>query len=234
MLDRTCRAVLPLVAAAALLAPATAIGSGTSDRTLSPRWGKILRIDGGYRFVASEHDSRLVMARDGTRVLFHDRALRRWKELPRGCRAVAVDRGIAATCRIPAATSPAAPMLLEVLPRLGDDRVDATKLGPEFTLRVLGADGNDVVALGSGDDFFNGAAGDDRASGGIGEDELVGVGGADHLSGNIGEDTLRGGDGDDTLLGGPGEDSLFCGPGVDTTDDDGQTDGVSHCEELAP
>lgn len=233
MLQRTCRPFLALIAAAALVAPAylTAEASDPGDRRLAARWAEITRIDGGFLFVASSHDNRLVLSREGNRVRFHDRAMRQWRSLPRGCRTVEVARGIAATCRIPVATTPAAPLLLDIRPRLGNDRVNGSTLGAEFALQVRGADGNDVVRLGVGDDYFNGADGDDIAVGGRGEDRLVGVEGADHLSGNAGDDVLEGGNGDDTLLGGPGEDSLLCGPGTDTTDDDGDLDLPRHCEK---
>lgn len=257
MLPRTTRAVLTLAAAAALVAPSAVTSEAAdradrADRGVSQRWAEITRVDGGFRYRASLHDSRLVLSREGTRVRLHDRAMRRWRSLPTGCRRVAVERGIAATCRVPAATSPADPLLLEIMPGLGDDRVNGSALGAEFRLRLLGAAGNDVLLGGAGADFVNGSGGADRADGGLGadvlrtgdgndvaegglgNDTLTGVDGDDWLSGSAGDDVLNGGTGDDTMLGGPGADDLFCGDGIDTTDDDGQTDGVQHCENVVP
>lgn len=252
MFPRTTRAVLTATFTAVLLVPGTAqtaAPAGSAERAVSARWAEITRIDGGYRFLASEHDNRLVLTRDGERVRFHDRAARRWRSLPTGCRPVAVTTGIAASCRVP--TTAASPLLLEIVPRLGDDRVDGARLPAEFRLRVLGSGGSDVMIGGAGPDFFNGADGADRgfggpgqdllrlgdgddvAEGGPGWDDLIGTAGNDHLSGNAGDDQLEGGVGDDTLLGGPGSDALLCGPGTDTSDDDGQVDGALQCEKAA-
>lgn len=257
MLNRTFRTVLTIATAVALVVPAAATATAAApadsgERVVAKRWGEITRIDGGLRYRASGHDNRLVMSRDGARIRFHDRAMRRWVSLPRGCRRVAVERGIAATCRIPVATTPADPLLLEIVPRLGDDRIDGSALGAEFRLSVLADDGNDVVLGGAGDDFVNGAMGLDRVRGGLGDDwirtgdghdvvdgeggadRLVGTAGDDHLSGGIGEDQLEGGTGNDTLLGGPGSDILLCGAGTDTTDDDGDLDQPVNCEQVQP
>lgn len=255
MLNRTSRTALTIATAVALVVPATATATATApgdagERVLAKRWGEITRIDGGLRYRASGHDNRLVMTRDGTRIRFHDRAMRRWVAMPRGCRRVAVARGIAATCRIPVATTPADPLLLEIVPRLGDDRIDGSALGAELRLSVLADHGNDVVLGGAADDFVNGAMGLDRVHGGLGDDwirtgdghdvvdgeggadRLVGTAGDDHLSGGIGEDQLEGGTGNDTLLGGPGSDILLCGAGTDTTDDDGDLDQPVDCEQV--
>ncbi len=254
MRHRTCRAVLALAATAILALPAVATSAalGGAERAPSPRWAEITRTDGGYRYLASRHDSNLTLTRVGDRLVFKDRALRRFRSLPASCRRIQVDTGIGASCRIPATSTAASPLRLEILPQAGNDRVNGSALGAEFQILFLGAAGDDMATGGAGDDELNGSLGSDRltggpgddlirtgpgndvADGGHGEDRLVGTDGADHLSGGEGEDVLEGGSGDDTLLGGPAADDLLCGDGFDTTDDDGQTDGVHHCEHVLP
>ena len=264
MLDRTFSTLLTVATTAALLVPAAAAGapgppastgSGEQverlERVVAKRWGEITRIDGGLRFRASQHDSRLVMTRAGARVRFHDRALRRWLFVPRGCRRVAVETGIAATCRIPAGTSPTAPLLLEIVPRLGDDRIDGSALGAEFRLTLLGDAGRDVLIGGDGSDYFNGAFQGDRAVGnggddfirlgdandvaygGPGKDHVVGLAGDDRLFGGDGDDLLEGSEDDDTLIGGPGIDNLRCGLGTDARDNDPDDPASRDCERIA-
>lgn len=249
------RAALSLVAATALTLPAvaTAAAPGSVERAPSPRWAEITRTDAGYRYLASRHDSNLTITRAGARVVFHDRAMRRFREaLPAGCRRVTVARGIAASCVIPGTVTAADPLRLEIAPQAGSDRVDGSSLGAVFQMIVLASGGDDVATGGAGDDELNGALGIDRLTGGggddwirvgpgndigdggPGEDRLIGTDGADHLSGGEGGDLLRGDDGNDTLLGGAGGDNMFCGAGFDTTDDDGDTDGVSQCEAVLP
>ncbi|MDZ5622925.1 calcium-binding protein [Nocardioides sp. HM23] len=255
MLRRINRAALSLVATAALTLPAVATASGpeSTERAPSPRWAEITRTDAGYRYLASLHDSSLTLTRVGDRVVLHDRAMRRFRQaLPAGCRRVTVARGIAASCRVPGTATAANPLELAIVPQAGNDRVDGSALSAVFKLILLAAAGDDVATGGAGADELNGALGIDRLTGGAGddlirvgpgndigdggagEDELVGTDGADHLSGGEGEDVLRGDAGKDTLLGGPAADSLICGPGFDTTDDDEDTDGVSHCEAVLP
>jgi hypothetical protein len=54
----------------------------------------------------------------------------RWGEISRtdggfrGCRRVAVRRGIAVSCRIPATATAAEPLVLTVVPLAGDDQLD--------------------------------------------------------------------------------------------------------------
>lgn len=250
-----CRAV-SLAAAVALLSPVSPVSpvgpAGPAEAVAqkpSPRWAEITRSDGGLRFVASKHDSRLTVTRDGGRVVFHDRALRRFREaLPTGCRKVTVAQGIAASCRLPGDASAEEPFVLRVEPHGGNDRVDGSTLGAELQLVVEPGAGDDVVLGGAAADRLNGALGadtvvggpgndrivtgpgDDRADGGLGNDRVIGGTGNDHLTGGAGLDVLEGGDGNDTLLGGAGEDSLLCGDGFDTSDDDGETDLPRHCE----
>jgi serralysin len=250
MLPRTYRAALSLIAAAALVVPATATGAADqSDRARPKRWGEITRIDGGLRYRASQHDSRLVMRREGDRLVLVDHAERRWLSLPRGCHRVTVDVGIGASCRVPATATAADPLQLQIWPRLGDDRVDGSALGAEFQIEVLGDAGNDVIFTGAGKDYVNGAFGRDRvnggagrdfirtgdandvANGGAGNDHLVGLEGDDRLFGSEGADKLEGGVADDTLLGGAGSDILLCGDGNDSADDnDADDDAARHCE----
>ena len=257
MLRRLSRAALVLVAATAVtLAPATASSTAAAvadERAPSPRWAEISRIDGGFRYLASMHASNLSITRVGARVVFHDRAMRRFREaLPTGCRRVTVQRGIAASCRIPAWATGANPLTLAIVPQGGNDRVDGSTLGAELRLSVEPGPGDDTVLGGAAADLINGALGIDHVDGGAGRDlirvgpgndvaeggpgwdRVVGGDGNDELSGSEGDDDLEGGEGNDLLLGGVGGDSLFCGPGYDTTDDDGQFDGVQHCEAVLP
>lgn len=186
-------------------------------------------------------------------MVFHDRALRRFREaLPRGCRQITVTTGIAASCRIPAAATAATPLLLQIVPQAGNDRVDGSTIPARIRLSVEPGPGDDTVFGGTAADILNGALGidtvsggpgadlikvgdgNDVADGGPGDDRVVGGDGNDELAGSIGHDQLEGGPGDDLLLGGPGHDSLLCGPGEDTTDDDGDVDGPVNCEHVVP
>ena len=73
-----------------------------------------------------------------------------------------------------------------------------------------GADGNDVIAGGAGEDLIYGEGGADTISGGADDDTVYGGAGDDSISGNNGDDFLLGGDGDDNINGGNGNDTL-CG-----------------------
>ncbi|KAA1418671.1 calcium-binding protein [Nocardioides humilatus] len=249
MLPRTLVAASTLLAVG-LVAPAP--HATATDRTVMKRWMQISRVDGGFQYLASLHDNDLTITRVEGRVLFADQTARVVRELPQGCRRVTVETGRAVSCRIPADTSAATPLLLDIEPQRGNDRVDASALGPEMKLMLLGAQGDDELLAGAGADFVNGAAGVDQVQGGFGSDlirvgdgndvadggpgidRVIGSGGNDQLAGSLGDDVLEGGDGNDLLLGGAGEDSLLCGDGFDTTDDDGVTDLVRHCENTLP
>lgn len=256
MFSRMCRAALALAGAVAVFAPAvpapaTATAAHDADRPV-PRWMEVSRIDGGFQYRASRHVNQLTITRTDGRIRFADTRSRVLRDLPRGCRRAHAETGLAVTCRIPAGTSAADPLLLRVEPGAGDDRADASTLGAEFDLTALLGPGDDEYLGGAGPDFVNGADGvdqvttgpgadevrlgdgDDAADGGGGDDRLVGTAGNDQLTGSIGNDVLEGGNGNDLLLGGPGEDSLLCGGGVDTTDDDGQFDEPRHCELTVP
>jgi Ca2+-binding RTX toxin-like protein len=102
---------------------------------------------------------------------------------------------------------------------------------------VGGGAGDDLIFLGSGDDYSGylddsgrdsiyGEAGNDELrftsnldpkflSGGTGNDSLTGGSGNDTLEGGSGNDSLTGGSGNDTLDGGSGTDRLFGGAGND-------------------
>lgn len=254
MLPPIFRAAASVAVAAALVFPAPATDAvSPAERAPSPRWAEVSRVDGELHYVASQYDNRLTITRAGNRVVLHDTAMRRFrKALPAGCRQVTVPRGIAASCRIPAGATGADPLVLEISPQGGNDRVDGSAVGPEIALTVLPGAGDDTVLGGAADDELSGAVGvdtvtggegDDRiilgdgndvASGGAGEDRVVGGAGNDELSGGDSEDQLEGGPGNDLLLGGAAADALLCGSGTDTTDDDGVTDGPRHCEEVLP
>ena len=78
-----------------------------------------------------------------------------------------------------------------------------------------GADGNDVIAGGAGEDLIYGEGGADTISGGADDDTVYGGAGDDSISGNNGDDFLLGGDGDDNINGGNGDDTLCGGDGDD-------------------
>lgn len=65
---------------------------------------------------------------------------------------------------------------------------------------------------------LSGADGNDQLAGGLGDDTLSGDDDNDDLEGNEGDDVLRGGLGNDTLLGGADDDMLRGGDGLDTLD----------------
>ncbi len=250
MLQLLFRGALATAAMVALCVPvASAEASPTADRPLSKRWAEITRVEGGFHYEASPHDNNVSITRVGNRVVFRDTAARRFrKALPRGCRRIQAAQGIAASCRIPATATEANPLLLEIVPQAGNDRVDGSTLAAELRLSVEPGPGDDTTLGGAADDLINGALGNDHADGGEGEDlirtgpgndvasggpgidRLVGGDGADELSGDDGDDLLEGGPGNDTLLGGPGMDTLLCGDGVDHSDDDGDLDSEHHCE----
>jgi hypothetical protein len=245
------RAALAVVASTALVLPTSVTTAAPpGERAPSPRWAELTRVDGGFRYAASMHDSRLSITRSGGRVVLHDRAMQRFrKALPAGCRRVAVQRGIAASCRIPATATVADPLRLQIVPQAGNDRVNGSTLGPAVRLFVEPGPGDDTVLGGAADDVLNGALGidhvlggpgadlikvgpgNDVAAGGAGDDRILGGDGSDELSGNDGDDVLEGADGNDLLLGGAGSDSLLCGNGTDTSDDSiADDDAPRHCE----
>lgn len=104
------------------------------------------------------------------------------------------------------------------------------------------------VAMGTGNDFYNGRldarvnggiygdAGNDTIYGGDNEDLIVGgddnddlrgYGGDDRIEGESGDDTMLGNDGDDELIGGNGNDSLFGGRGNDVLNGGNENDRIN-------
>ncbi len=208
----------------------------------------IVKTDIGYRYMAGQQDSRLVVTESQGRLHFVDTGTSELRSLPaKPCRVEPAEVGIAASCRVQKRFGHGNPMFLEIWPRLGDDYVDGSSLSAAYRLWVLADAGNDTVFGGAGDDFINGAQGDDEASGGagddwirtgIGDDALWGGSGNDKLVGVAGADQIRGGDGDDRVGGGPGNDRLWgdagadrvlCGTGLDEAWLDG-ADRSKTCE----
>ncbi len=204
----------------------------------------------GYRYLAGQQDSHLVITQVDGGLLFQDSGTKEWKSLPDACRPQQVQVGVAAVCNVASDISLSNPMLLEVWPRLGDDFVDGSTLTAPFQLAVLVDAGHDVVYLGAGDDFVNGAFGRDVVRGGAGDDwirtgddndDVRGGSGNDRLIGSGGRDTVRGGRGWDRVDGGDGNDRLYaadgsrdvvaCGAGADSAQVD-QTDKLNDCESV--
>lgn len=178
----------------------------------------------GWLYRAGQQHSDLTMTYSGKRLQFVDVNTQSWKWLPKACTKLAVPQGVGASCNVGPKFTTAAPMLVEVWPRLGNDTVDSTALPSLFDVAVLGDKGEDVARFGAGNDFFNGAQDNDRVFGGEGNDWLRtgladdfidGEGGDDYLVGVDGHDTIYGGSGNDGLYGLDGEDKLFAGDGTD-------------------
>jgi hypothetical protein len=171
--------------------------------------GKILRTDYGYRITAGQQDSHLTIEVVDGRLRIADTGTREWRSLSRACTAVRVSVGVAATCRVPVATSAADPTLLEVHPRLGDDYVDGRSLPAVFEMAVLADEGRDVVHAGSGNDFINAAQDADEVYGGPGNDWMRGGKAGDVMYGGTGDDYMVGQYGNDIIDGGAGENRIF-------------------------
>jgi len=187
----------------------------------------------GYLYRAGQQNSDLTMTYTDGRLLFVDTATESWKWLPTACTEVDVPQGVGASCVIRTKFTDAAPMLVEVWPRLGNDVVDSTALPALFDVSFLGDKGDDVAYLGAGDDYINGAQdadegyggdgrdwirtglADDFIDGGADSDYLVGVDGNDTIYAGSGDDRLYGIDGDDKLFAGEGNDHVSCGNGAD-------------------
>jgi len=103
----------------------------------------------------------------------------------------------------------------------GNDRIDVsssdlgsvktTVLGAEGDEHIRGGRGDDTLYGGAGNDIIDGKGGDDRIYGNEGRDHLWGGTGDDWISGDNGADHIDGGLGNDTLLGGRGDDHLIAG-----------------------
>lgn len=166
----------------------------------------ILRTAHGYRFISGAQDAHLRLTVANGRVRFRDTGLGSWKSLPSSCSRVRVSPGALATCKVPDGTSADDPVLLEIRPRLGNDRVDGRGLPATFEMAVLADAGRDVLFGGKGNDYLGGATENDRSIGGAGRDWIRGGDGRDRLWGGkhgdsvvgmAGRDMVRGGDGDD-------------------------------------
>jgi len=211
----------------------------------------INRTPHGWLYRAGQQNSQLTVTmaqgRSAYRLEFVDTGTQSWLWLPRRCHRLDVPQGVGASCRVNPRFTPQDPMLVEIWPRLGNDRVDTSSLPALFDVSILGDQGDDVAFLGAGDDFFNGAQGsdtvrggdgrdwlrtgleDDSIDGGPGSDYLVGVDGDDTVDGGLGDDRIYGIDGNDHLFSGPGNDYVSCGNGVDTANYK-STDHTVGCE----
>jgi serralysin len=241
--------LMPTVMPAAHADPPTEILPGDNPVMPLKNQARIVVSKWGLRFQAGQQNSRITITPHGDGLKYVDRGTKSWRDLARPCRALKVDRGVAAYCRIPAKFRDGR-MFLEVWPRLGNDHVDGSALSDRFRLWVLTDAGDDRVRGGAGDDFVNGAQGNDLANGGPGNDWLRGGIGTDRLEGDDGgdkivgaddRDEVLGGDGDDQLYGaagadtiwaGPGSDSANCGPGGDDSAFLDHADRVIDCESV--
>lgn len=186
----------------------------------------------GYLYRAGQQDSDITVTHVDGRVHFVDTGTASWKWLPRACTRLTVSEGVGASCRIPARFTDAAPMLLDVWPRLGHDALDTTALPALFDVTFLGDRGDDVAHFGAGDDFFNGAQDTDRGYGGAGRDWMRMGAGDDYADGGADGDYLVGLDGNDTIHSGDGDDRVSCGTGSDDATVDG-ADRASDCERTS-
>ena len=88
---------------------------------------------------------------------------------------------------------------------------------------LSGEQGNDSLSSGGGDDFLNGDDGNDKLDGGAGNDKLTG---------GTGTDTFAAGTGDDTVFAADGlAEQVDCGDGNDTATVDEQ-DTITGCENV--
>jgi serralysin len=178
----------------------------------------------GYLFRAGQQNTNLTISQVNGRLRFVDKGTAKWKWLPKACHRISVPQGVGASCAIKSKFTLAAPMLVEVWPRLGNDVVDSTALSARFDISFLGDKGDDTARFGAGNDFFNGAqdndtgyggAGNDWIRTGIGDDFIDGQAGDDYLVGVDGKDVIYGGPGDDRLYGINNDDKLYAGEGTD-------------------
>lgn len=254
-------AVPTALVATCLATPATAGEAGPGDRRPHPvtelvgqydlprtdlRQNLITVSRWGLRFVGGGAGNRLTVTEVGDQVRYVDRAATSWKSLPSVCRRISVPTGIGAQCRVPRQFE-GKRTYLEIYPRLGNDRVDASTMSRRFRMWVLTDAGNDSVSTGAGDDFVNTAFGRDTATGGAGNDWIrvgdasnaaFGGPGADYVTGGPGADRLAGGPGDDRIFGSDGRDRLRGDDGADLLNGGGgrdlavrdRADRVTGCE----
>lgn len=169
----------------------------------------ILRTTHGYRFISGAQGAELRVKVVNGRLRFRDTGLWSWKSLPGACRKVRVSPGKAASCAIPEGASTADPVLLEIRPRLGNDRVDGRGLPARFQMAVLADAGRDTLFGGRGNDYLGGATDNDRSYGGAGNDWIRGGDGRDRLRGGLSSDWIVGMAGRDSLKGGAGRDRVY-------------------------
>ena len=81
--------------------------------------------------------------------------------------------------------------------------------------RIVGLDGDDLLAGGEINDELHGGRGSDSLKGGSGADTLNGDSGNDSLKGGQGNDLVAAGEGDDWASGGKGDDNVSGGKGND-------------------
>ncbi|CAN5268202.1 MAG: calcium-binding protein [Nocardioides sp.] len=183
----------------------------------------ILRVNTcGINYASGQQNSNMTVKMSNGKLRLTDKGTKSWKRISDNCRRVAVDKGVSAVCTIPKRFKDS--MFLTVWPRLGNDRIIATKVPSWIRVWVLTDAGHDVVKTGPGDDFINGAMGRDRLFGGPGQDWIRGGDDADLLNAGPGNDggmctndeiQIVAGDGVDTIIGGPGSDCLYSGEGKD-------------------
>jgi serralysin len=169
----------------------------------------ILRTTHGYRFISGAQGAELRIKVVNGRLRFRDTGLWSWKSLPDACRKVRVSPGKAASCAIPEVASTDNPVLLEIRPRLGNDRVDGRGLPARFDMAVLADAGRDTLFGGRGNDYLGGATDRDRSYGGAGHDWIRGGDAGDRLRGGLSGDWIVGMAGRDSLKGGAGKDRVF-------------------------
>jgi Ca2+-binding RTX toxin-like protein len=98
---------------------------------------------------------------------------------------------------------------LENLAAIGSGNISGT--GNSLDNTIAGNSGDNAIDGGAGNDTISGGAGNDAIDGGTGNDALYGSIGSDSLNGGDGSDNLNGGDGNDTLIGGRGDDTYDVG-----------------------
>ncbi|MDB5322150.1 MAG: hypothetical protein JWN40_3781 [Phycisphaerales bacterium] len=96
---------------------------------------------------------------------------------------------------------------------------DIVTIGNGITIaaEIHGAEGNDIVQGGGGNDMIFGEAGTNILEGNAGDDVVVGGAGTDIISGGNGRDILIGGLGSDLITGDNGDDILIAGATVHDT-----------------
>lgn len=185
----------------------------------------LTKTEHGYLLRAGQQDSHLTITYTHAGLRFTDTGTQRWRSVTGACTARPVRTGVKALCKVPNTVTEAAPMLIEVWPRLGDDHIDGRTLPAEFQMTVLADEGNDVIHTGHGNDFINGAQDNDKAWGGdgndwirtgIGDDVIHGNAGNDRLAGLEDDDVVYGDEGNDQVSGGIGDDTLYAGLGFNT------------------